>query len=145
MASSFSARQLFSLESANRTLPLVQAIVTDIVSLFRDVKEREGRLNLIRRRNGGPPRPNDPYNEEMEQAIHELEQDVERLQGFVDELSKLGVEFKDPVMGLVDFPAIRDGEEVYLCWKLGEPTITHWHSLTAGFQGRQLLTESSSA
>ena len=54
-----------------------------------------------------------------------------------EELASLGVEMKDPEIGLVDFPARLDGRIVYLCWKLGEETIDHWHELTTGFGGRE--------
>ena len=51
----------------------------------------------------------------------------------------VGVELKDPFSGLVDFPAWRHGHEVYLCWRLGEPDVAHWHELDAGFAGRRPL------
>ena len=50
-----------------------------------------------------------------------------------------GIQVKDPTRGLVDFPAWRDGEEVLLCWLLGEPDIEYWHDLERGFAGRQAL------
>jgi hypothetical protein len=130
--------------SANQTLPLVRAIVSDIVELYREVREREERLTRITRGRTKESRPDDPYVEEVEQIRQELERDVDRLQGFIDELQELGVEFKDPVMGLVDFPAKRDGKEVYLCWKLGEPRVEFWHTMDSGFQGRQRLADSES-
>jgi len=57
----------------------------------------------------------------------------------------LGVEPKNGPEGLVDFPAVLDGRPVYLCWKLGEPEVLHWHDLDAGFRGRQPLTAGSAA
>ncbi|MEE8369781.1 MAG: DUF2203 domain-containing protein, partial [Dehalococcoidia bacterium] len=57
------------------------------------------------------------------------------------EVEALGCELKDIDQGLIDFRAALDGEEVYLCWKLGEPKIGWWHSLQAGFSGRQPLLE----
>jgi hypothetical protein len=63
----------------------------------------------------------------------------ERMQELVQELHELGIELKDFFMGLVDFPCWRDGREVYLCWKLGEPEVAHWHETDAGFAGRQPL------
>jgi hypothetical protein len=54
-------------------------------------------------------------------------------------LTSLGVEVKSIEEGLVDFPHIRDGRLVYLCWKAGEATIAYWHDLDAGFSGRQRL------
>ena len=53
------------------------------------------------------------------------------------ELEAADIVVRDPVRGLVDFPAIVDGEEVYLCWMLDEPEVGHWHEPDAGFAGRQ--------
>ena len=50
-----------------------------------------------------------------------------------------GILLKDPDRGLVDFPVLREGREVYLCWLLGETTIEFWHDIDAGFAGRQPL------
>lgn len=144
MSAKLAPRHYFSVASANQTLPLVRAIVSDIVELYPEVKDREERLTRITRGRSKEARPGDPYSEEVEQIKQELERDVERLQGFIDELQQLGVDFKDPVMGLVDFPAQRDGEEVCLCWKLGEPSVAFWHTLDSGFQGRKELTEEDS-
>ena len=58
----------------------------------------------------------------------------------MDELRHLGVEPKNGPEGLVDFPAMIDGRPVYLCWKVGELEVLHWHDLDAGFRGRQPLT-----
>ena len=55
------------------------------------------------------------------------------------ELQQLGVELKDYFTGLIDFPCWMNGHEVYLCWRLGEPEVGHWHELDAGFAGRQKL------
>ena len=141
MSAKLAPRTLFTVASANKALPLVRAIVQDIVDLYRDVREREERLNALRRGSTGKPQQDDPYSEEVEQIRSELEKDVEKLEGFVEELADLGVEFKDPAMGLVDFPAAINGQEVYLCWKLGETAVEFWHTHEAGFQGRQRLEE----
>ena len=55
------------------------------------------------------------------------------------ELQAVGIVLRDLDRGLVDFPAIRGGREIYLCWELGEDEVTHWHELEAGFAGRQPL------
>jgi hypothetical protein len=57
----------------------------------------------------------------------------------LEQLGRLDIVVRDLDSGLVDFPAIRDGEEVYLCWLLDEPAVSHWHALEAGFIGRQPL------
>ena len=67
----------------------------------------------------------------------ELDAVVNKLQGFVEELAEVGVELKDYQSGLLDFVSTHQGREVYLCWKLGEERIGHWHELDTGFPGRQ--------
>jgi hypothetical protein len=143
MSAKLAPRTQFTIESANKALPLVRAIVQDIVDLYGNVREREQRLSALRRGSSGKHPQGDPYSEEVEQIRTELEKDVEKLEGFVEELVELGVEFKDPVMGLVDFPGHLNGQDVYLCWKLGEPAVEFWHTHDAGFQGRQRFDEST--
>ena len=62
--------------------------------------------------------------------------DVQRLAG---DLESLGVILRDPETGLVDFASVRDGEQIYLCWRLGEERIDFWHPRDTGFMGRQPL------
>ena len=115
----------------------MRAIVTDLAQLSREVVERRERLVAAL---GGRERGSqDLYGEELSQIEEELEKDSQRLQEYVDELSALGVEPKNGPEGLVDFPATLDGRPIYLCWKLGEPEVLHWHDLDAGFRGRQPL------
>jgi hypothetical protein len=61
------------------------------------------------------------------------------LQRAIAELQAADIVVRDVGRGLVDFPALRDGEEVYLCWLVSEPEIEHWHELDAGFAGRRPL------
>ena len=134
------ATRHFTIDEANRTLPLVRMIVQDIVELFNDLDRRRDRLVALRSRRGDDSRDStDPYEAEVLQMESELESDVDRLQGFVEELKEIGAELKDPAVGLIDFPALIDGREVYLCWRLGEPEVGYWHELDAGFSGRQAL------
>jgi hypothetical protein len=65
--------------------------------------------------------------------------DFEKVQQNVKAIEALGIHVKDINTGLVDFPAQRDGRDIYLCWRYDEPRVTHWHDLDAGFSGRQPL------
>jgi hypothetical protein len=130
-------RRYFTVEQANAMLPLVRAIVKDLSELSRDVIERRERLALLLAGRNG--QQSDVYSEELAQVEEELEKDGRRLRDYVEELLKLGVEPKNGPEGLVDFPALMDSREVYLCWKYGEPEIMFWHDLDAGFAGRQSL------
>jgi hypothetical protein len=62
-----------------------------------------------------------------------------RFQNLMEEVCSEGCHLKDVDSGLVDFPTLWEGREVYLCWKLGEPEVGHWHEIEAGFAGRQSL------
>ena len=131
-------RKYFTVEEANRALPLVKMIVTDIVRQFRTVNELRQRLSPVRARDRRAAAA-DPYSEEVAQSEAEMELEEQRRRALIEELVQLGVELKGPD-GLCDFPSLRDGREVYLCWRLGEPEVSHWHELDAGFAGRQPLT-----
>ena len=135
--------KLFTVEQANAALPLVRAIVKDLAELSREVIERRDRLAMLQA--GRVGQGQDAYSEELTQVEQELEKDAERLQEYVEELRQLGVEPKSGPEGLVDFPSMMDGRVVYLCWKLGEPEVMHWHELDAGFMGRQSLAAGSVA
>lgn len=133
-------KRYFTVEEANRRLPLVRAIVGDIMQLYRDVHERKERLSRVRQLPGAHSRDDESvYGEEVRQIEEELEKDITRLEEFADELRELGVELKDPLIGLIDFPARMDGRDVYLCWQHGEDEIAWWHELNAGYAGRQSL------
>ena len=136
-------RKLFTVEKANSVLPLVRAITADLARLSREVIERRERLALLSA--GRSATAKDLYSEELAQIEEELEKDGEQLQAYVEELRELGVEPKSGPEGLVDFPAMIDDHLVYLCWKLGEPEVLHWHELDGGFQGRHSLVAGSVA
>lgn len=132
-------RKYYTVDEANRALPLVRVIVEDIVRQYRLVAEMKERMAVVgrsasrdRRRRQEP----DVYSEEVAHSEATLETEQAKLQDYLVELDKLGVELKGPD-GLCDFPARRDGRDVYLCWRLGEPEVMFWHELTDGFAGRQ--------
>jgi hypothetical protein len=67
---------------------------------------------------------------------------LERLVAIVKEFGEKQIEIKDLNKGLIDFPHVRtNGEEVYLCYLLGEEAIVSWHTITGGFAGRRTLEE----
>ncbi len=139
-------KKYYTIEEANSALPLVRAIVADIVAKYGEVSERKGRLDQIKRSRQASDRgPHDLYREEFLQVEEEVEKEIGRLQEFIEELEELGVELKDISRGLIDFRALMDGREVYLCWQLGEEEIGHWHELDAGFVGRQSLLAGSAS
>lgn len=135
--------KLFTIEQANAMLPLVRAITADLARVAQDVIERRNRLQMLT--TGRKLKVGDPYADELAQMETEIEKDALRLQEYVGELRDLGVEPKGAVDGLIDFPAMIDGQVVFLCWRLGESEVTHWHAIEAGFAGRQSLVAGSIA
>jgi hypothetical protein len=127
----------FTPEEANAALAEVRPLVEQMVERRGQhvaALERQEELEAHIRGNGGgiPPA-------ELAEAAAEVERLARELARVVDELNTLGVEVKDLDEGLVDFPALRRGEPVLLCWKLGEPEVGYWHTLDDGFAGRRPL------
>lgn len=132
-------KKYFTLEEANRALPLVNQIAGDIVRQWEVVNDLEQRLAAITRR-APKSRSGDVYDEEVAQSEAALDTERNTLQNYINELKDLGIELKG-FDGLCDFPSLKDGREIYLCWRLGEPEIHYWHEMNTGFAGRQPLTK----
>ena len=77
-------------------------------------------------------------DERVEPAYFRLLRDLHSL---LDGLASKGVQVKDPRRGLIDFPALRAGRPVWLCWQVGEPSVRYWHELDAGFAGRRPIDD----
>jgi hypothetical protein len=118
----------FTLEHANRTLPLVKRVVADALHLHTQATRLHNRLQVV--------------SDAREQLAlqSQLDATVNRLQDVMDELSDIGCELKDYKTGLIDFVGRHKGRDVYLCWKLGEEKVGYWHELHAGYAGRQPVT-----
>ena len=127
--------QLFTVEHANRTLPLVRKIVGDVVTQHRKWRETIFELDLV---------ASNAHADEPRERAEQLERDAQTLareiDGYQRELEALGIQLKDRRLGLVDFPSEMNGRNVLLCWRLGEPEVQFWHEMDAGYAGRQPLS-----
>ena len=126
------ARRLFTLEQANATLPLVRRITEDIVTGYERWKDKVQAFEVAAALSEAD-RP-DPRAELLQQEVQALAADLDR---FLAELDALGIEFKGFDQGLVDFPSELGGTPIYLCWRLGEPSVLYWHERDAGYEGRR--------
>ncbi|HEX9896005.1 MAG TPA: DUF2203 domain-containing protein [Gemmatimonadales bacterium] len=125
--------RLFTLDEAERTLPLVRQIVSDIRNEYREWRDAVTRYELE-----AAGATADSGETDLLRALRErVGSHAERVAVLVEELQALGVELKDFEQGLVDFYALREDRLVYLCWRLGEDHITHWHEVDEGFPGRR--------
>jgi len=71
----------------------------------------------------------------------EMENHLQKARESVAEIDAIGVQVKDLDSGLIDFPCRLEDDVVLLCWRIGEASIEHWHTVDAGFQGRQPVDE----
>jgi hypothetical protein len=127
-------KRSFTVEEANRTLPLVRRIVEDVVRQHRVWREKILELDLV----ASSARPDEP-RDRAEQLEREAQSIAREIDGYQRELEELGIQLKDRRMGLVDFPSEMGGKRVLLCWRLGEGEVQYWHDEDAGYAGRQPL------
>jgi hypothetical protein len=135
---------VFTVEQANRTLPLVRRIVEDVVREHRRWQEKILELELVASTAAaaavGAERTAPSSSDERVAAIERDAMSIAReIDAFERELEQLGIVLKDRRLGLIDFPGEIDGRKVWLCWRLGEPAVQYWHDLDAGYAGRQPL------
>jgi hypothetical protein len=128
----------FSREEAEALLPQISRILRQLQVSYRELRQTEELLHGLHMQAKG-------NGHDLNDRIFTLQQAMtvqrERLSQLIGEVEELGCEIKDLDMGLIDFLSLRHGEEVYLCWRLGEDEhhINFWHYLDTGFAGRQPL------
>ncbi len=130
----------FTIEEAQSLLPVLESLLKRAIEGKRSAQSAESDLNELVRRiyfTGGMQV--NAANAARQRA--ELESHLKRVRESIAEIDAIGVQVKDLESGLLDFPCRLDDEVVLLCWRLGEPSIEHWHTMDAGFQGRQPVDE----
>ena len=128
-------QQNFTPDEANAALPELRLLVEEMVAAKRALDEAQERAEEVTARisgNGGglPPAQLADVQELVSRRATVLARALERVQA-------LGVIVKDLDSGLVDFPSVRDGEDVLLCWQLGEDEVAFWHRYEDGYAGRR--------
>ena len=130
----------FTLEEAQSLLPVLESLLKRAMDGRRSAQEIESRLNGLSQRIflSGGMRVNSG-NIAKQRAL--IEGHLKQVRETVAEIDAIGVQVKDLESGLLDFPCLAGEEVVLLCWRMGEPAIEHWHTMEAGFQGRQPVDE----
>ena len=129
----FHFKNHFSVEEARELLPQVRAWFNEVDALTDRIRENDDRF-APRLKAGA-----DLGGSEVSSQFR----DMGRVQSIISEFNRRQIQIKDLQRGLIDFPAILDDREVFLCWERSENDLTHWHDLEAGFTGRQPLLEYS--
>ena len=118
----------FTLPEANETLNIIRPLVDEI---------QEIRQAILKNQPEAWPAIEKSAGNGGNRALSNMVKDFEKLDTLVHQIQDMGVLVKDINLGLLDFPALREGREVYLCWQYGEGEIAFWHEVEAGFAGRQ--------
>jgi hypothetical protein len=128
----------FTLDEAQSLLPVLETLLKRAIEAKRSAEEIEEKIQALSRRIflvGGMFL--DVERVRRRRAAYESH--LQAAKDSLAEIDAIGVQVKDIDTGLLDFPCLIDGETVLLCWKMGESRIEFWHTLDAGFRGRQPL------
>lgn len=112
----------------NNLLEIVRPMIGEMMTISNKIQEHQPELWDLAKKsagNGGNP------------TLSKLLPDFDRLHHLLHQIQDVDIEIKDPSIGLIDFVCLKDGREIYLCWKYGEEQIRFWHEIEAGFAGRQ--------
>jgi hypothetical protein len=130
----------FTLDEAQSLLPILESLLRNAIAAKKLMEEIDGEMQALSQRiflNGGT------HVDVIATAGRKAQRAKaeQRAKDALSEIDSIGVQVKDLDIGLLDFPCEVDGRIVLLCWKTGEPAITHWHGAEEGFAGRKLIDE----
>ena len=124
--------KIFTLAEAQNLLPTLRKLIEAVAEQWEHIRELNPEIQKAR-----DNAPLDGYS----QFGVEYVESVSRLMSLMQQIKDMGVLLKDPGKGLCDFPYIKGGRMVYLCWQLGEDSIQYWHDVETGFAGREPLDD----
>lgn len=130
--------RFFTLLQAETLLPQLEPLLRGVIDQKKAYEQAEGEITGMSQRialTGGML----VSREQMARTRKKKDTAVRGLAAAVEQIQDLGCQLKDADTGLIDFPTLYRGKEVYLCWKLGEPSIEFWHPVEDGFRGRQRI------
>jgi len=130
----------FTLREAQSMLPILESLLRKSIEAKSLIDEIDQEFNALSERiflNGGTLVDVRACAERRTQR----EKAIQVAKDTLSEINAIGVQVKDLDIGLLDFPCKVDGEIVLLCWKMGEPTISHWHSTEEGYAGRRPIDD----
>lgn len=145
--------RFFDLDAANDALPEVRGILTrladerqELIRLRDEVLERQSAVEAAAEATAGgsgtaSSRRADAEVAELRRLRLRMQGVIDQMQAGVARIDELGVTLRDIETGLIDFPALVTGRQVWLCWRLGEDDVAWWHELTTGVAGRRSLAE----
>ena len=125
-------RRHYTVEEANALVPEVRAVLLQLAVEQRRLDAAHAEMHRRLASDGDPDAAAEASRSEAQVA-----EIGEGMKSLVSHLEELGVQLRDPEMGLVDFPGERDGKLVWLCWRLADPEVAFWHGTDEGFATRR--------
>ena len=130
----------FTLAEASRILPKLTSILQQLQGLHRSLEQNGVQMtNITEQLTQDATASRENLNGRLRVLTAQQVELAETFEARLNELERQGCLLKDIEMGLVDFYSVRNGELIFLCWKLDEPSISHWHPLNGGFAARRPL------
>jgi len=130
-------KRYFTLQEANALVPWLDSVLREASSVREELAAEEQALDEVLRKTRSNGQRS--LEKEIVQGRQRVESLTQQLRALVAQITNKGIIVRDLDRGLVDFPSLREGREVYLCWLWGEEEIAFWHEVDAGFAGRQPL------
>lgn len=121
-------QKFFTLQEANQALKIIRPLMGEVQTI---------REKILANQPDAWPAIEKSAGNGGNQALSRMVDDFEKLDALIHQILDTGAQIKDINIGLLDFSAMRNGHEVYLCWKYGEGDIAFWHEIDAGYAGRQ--------
>jgi hypothetical protein len=134
------SERTFTLDEAHELLPVLESLLRQAIDGKKQIEEIDKELKDVAHRvflTGGMLLP----LARLARRKAEREKTAQQVKDAVSEINSTGVQVKDLDIGLLDFPCVVDSHTVLLCWKLGEPKITHWHGVQEGYAGRKPIDD----
>lgn len=119
--------RFYTVEQANELLPFLAPTLVELREKFEEASRIRSKMATASRSNG------------WSTARDEWAEKLARVDELMDRITDWGIQLRDITTGLVDFPGFHEGEEVWLCWRLGEPEVAYWHRRDEGFGSRRSL------
>jgi hypothetical protein len=142
--------RFYDIDEANQALPALEEILVTLASQraelvrIRDevlARQAAGELDPANEPGPGAPAETAVVPEDLRFTRLKMQGLVDQMAAGVARIESMSITLRDIADGLVDFPALVNGRQVWLCWKRGEPAVGYWHTLESGFGGRQPLSE----
>jgi hypothetical protein len=130
--------RFYAIDEANASIPDVQRILVALRDQRDDLISFRNRALELSPQDGEPP---DAAIEELRRIRLRMQGLIDQMQAGVARLVELDITLRDIKTGLIDFPALVNGRPIWLCWRLGESDVRHWHAHDEGFANRRPLEE----